>query len=125
MKNVYQVNEHDGWISAYENEPLPLDLTKIDQDLLVFEGIEMWLKTLTEEFGLNECREFFNKCLDHWLAWEKGNECPAISCDWNRYHQRNCSIGKREQSVAGFNRLGISRYCCYIRESRCYLVRAQ
>ncbi|MCQ6279213.1 bifunctional adenosylcobinamide kinase/adenosylcobinamide-phosphate guanylyltransferase [Bacillus sp. EB600] len=71
VKNTYQVNEHDGWISAYENELLPLDLTKIDQDLLIFEGIEIWLKTLTEQFDLNECRAFFNRCLDHWLAWEK------------------------------------------------------
>jgi adenosylcobinamide kinase/adenosylcobinamide-phosphate guanylyltransferase len=78
VKNAYQISEHDVWLSAYGNDQLPVDLAIKDHDLLVMEGIELWLKTLTAQFELNECREFFNKCLDHWVAWEKGNSIRQL-----------------------------------------------
>lgn len=59
------------WLSAYENCPLPTDLNKINQELIILEGVETWLKGLTEEFDSDKCRTIWNSCLDNWLSWEK------------------------------------------------------
>lgn len=70
VKRVYGVKEIGNWISAYENCPLPKNVIEMNQDLLILEGIEVWLRSLTETYHVNECREIWNMYLDQWLRWE-------------------------------------------------------
>jgi adenosylcobinamide kinase / adenosylcobinamide-phosphate guanylyltransferase len=71
VKNRYMVTEVDRWLSAYDNSPLPTDLTEMEEELIILEGVETWLKDLTKEFDSNKCRKIWNSCLDNWLTWER------------------------------------------------------
>jgi adenosylcobinamide kinase / adenosylcobinamide-phosphate guanylyltransferase len=71
VKNYYKVFEHNHWISAYETQTIPKELNAFDQDLLVIEGVEIWLKNLSASMGADKCRELWANCLDNWLTWEQ------------------------------------------------------
>jgi adenosylcobinamide kinase / adenosylcobinamide-phosphate guanylyltransferase len=71
VKKTYQVDHHDGWVSAYESQKLPQTLTDFNQNLVILEGIEIWLKILTEDYDINYSRIIWNTCLNDWLCWEK------------------------------------------------------
>ncbi|MCM2532851.1 bifunctional adenosylcobinamide kinase/adenosylcobinamide-phosphate guanylyltransferase [Neobacillus pocheonensis] len=71
VKNRYMVTKGDRWLSAYDHAPLPTDLTAMEEDLIILEGIEIWLKKLTREFNANKCRKIWNSCLGNWLMWER------------------------------------------------------
>ncbi len=73
VKNNYEVTEEKDWISAYQNQPLPDELTGIQHEFLILEGIEIWLKSLAEQFGAKRAREIWKARLEHWRLWEKGN----------------------------------------------------
>ena len=70
VKKTYGLEKMDSWLSAYDNHPLPGNVTH-HQDFLILEGIEIWLKFLTEKFDVQQARNIWNKCLDGWLEWEK------------------------------------------------------
>ncbi|MDN3015271.1 bifunctional adenosylcobinamide kinase/adenosylcobinamide-phosphate guanylyltransferase [Paenibacillus sp. BSR1-1] len=70
VKKSYLVQDYDGWISAYDHRPLPEKLED-DQDLLILEGIEKWLKGLSVEYEAKQCLEIWNSYLDLWTSWEK------------------------------------------------------
>jgi adenosyl cobinamide kinase/adenosyl cobinamide phosphate guanylyltransferase len=74
VRKTYAINEYDGWVSAYKNGKLPIEFNDINKELIVLEGIEIWLKSLTEKYDSNKCREIWNHCLDNWLTWEIGLE---------------------------------------------------
>lgn len=67
---TYQVEKDERWLSAYENHPLPRYVNH-DQNLLILEGIEIWLKLLTEQVDVQQSLEIWNSCLNAWLKWEK------------------------------------------------------
>jgi adenosyl cobinamide kinase/adenosyl cobinamide phosphate guanylyltransferase len=46
---------------------------KIDNGVIVLEGVELWLKDLTKNYEANKCREIWNRRLENWLTWEKAN----------------------------------------------------
>lgn len=71
VKNTYRVFEREQWVSAYENHTIPQDLITFDQDIMVFEGVEIWLKILSGKYDTNQCREIWNNCLENWLTWEQ------------------------------------------------------
>lgn len=71
VKKTYQVEQDNSWLSAYENDPLPRNVNH-HHDFLILEGIEIWLKLLSEQFNLQQSREMWNSCLNAWLEWEKG-----------------------------------------------------
>jgi adenosyl cobinamide kinase/adenosyl cobinamide phosphate guanylyltransferase len=71
VKNTYMLTKDVRWLSAYDNCPLPTDLTEFDQNLLILEGVEIWLKDLAKEFESNKCRKIWKSCLDNWITWEK------------------------------------------------------
>ncbi|WP_066064660.1 bifunctional adenosylcobinamide kinase/adenosylcobinamide-phosphate guanylyltransferase [Neobacillus soli] len=71
VKNRYKVQSDDQWLSAYVNNPLPLIIMEIDQDVFILEGAELWLRALTENYDADKCREIWNECLENWLTWEK------------------------------------------------------
>ncbi|MDR7077571.1 adenosyl cobinamide kinase/adenosyl cobinamide phosphate guanylyltransferase [Neobacillus niacini] len=59
------------WISAYQDSPLPTDLFQLDNDLLVLEGLEIWVKELTKTNDSYRCREIWNQTINHWKMWEQ------------------------------------------------------
>ncbi|PFO06657.1 hypothetical protein COJ85_07065 [Bacillus sp. AFS076308] len=67
---TYQVEKDEGWFSAYENHPLPRNVIQ-HQNYLILEGIEIWLKLLTEQVDVQQSLEIWNSCLNDWLKWEK------------------------------------------------------
>ncbi|WP_042356012.1 bifunctional adenosylcobinamide kinase/adenosylcobinamide-phosphate guanylyltransferase [Bacillus rubiinfantis] len=71
VKNHYQQAE---WYSAYDNQPLPRKLMGlVSGDILVLEGIELWLKSLALQYKQWECCEIWRQYLETWLAWEMAN----------------------------------------------------
>ena len=71
VKKTYGLT--DAWISAYQETALPTDLIKVDSDLLVLEGVEIWIKELTETNDSFRCREIWKQTIRHWLLWEQEN----------------------------------------------------
>lgn len=65
-----KVEKDNTWLSAYEHHQLPRKLTH-QQDVLILEGIEIWLKSLSKEYELEHSRKIWNNCLQDWLQWEK------------------------------------------------------
>lgn len=66
------VNQNFGrgyWLSAYQGTPLPVEIT-IEEDLLFLEGVEIWLKALTDKYDITQCLEIWNSNLENWLLWE-------------------------------------------------------
>lgn len=61
------------WLSAYNGAPIPQEVM-IEGDLLVFEGIEIWLKELAEKYDSNLCLEIWNSCQENWILWERANQ---------------------------------------------------
>ncbi|GHH96834.1 bifunctional adenosylcobinamide kinase/adenosylcobinamide-phosphate guanylyltransferase [Neobacillus kokaensis] len=70
---VKKVYKDAVWVSAYENGLLPAELA-ITTNLLVLEGIEIWIRELTKQHDdANQCREIWNCCLNGWHRWEKAD----------------------------------------------------
>ena len=59
------------WLSAYQDAPLTEDFNHINSDLLVLEGIEIWLKELTKTYDSYRSREIWIQTIDQWLIWER------------------------------------------------------
>lgn len=43
----------------------------IDQDVIILEGVELWLKDLTKKYDSKQSRKIWNSCLENWVTWEK------------------------------------------------------
>ena len=71
VKNTYNVYENKQWISAYDNHSLPINIIEIDQDVVILEGVELWLKELITKYDASMCREIWANCLENWLTWEQ------------------------------------------------------
>lgn len=59
------------WLSAYQKDYLKADINQIESNLLVLEGIEVWLRELTKTYDSYRCREIWNTTINDWLLWEK------------------------------------------------------
>jgi adenosylcobinamide kinase / adenosylcobinamide-phosphate guanylyltransferase len=59
------------WLSAYQDAALTEDFNHITSDLLVIEGIENWLKELTQTYDSYRSLEIWIQTIDKWLSWEK------------------------------------------------------
>lgn len=59
------------WLSAYQDKTLTDDFTHINSDLLVLEGIEIWLKELTKAYDSYRSREIWIDTITQWLTWEE------------------------------------------------------
>lgn len=70
VKKTYQIEKRQLWLSAYENQPLPQEFT-YSSNLVIAEGIELWLKVLTDHYDVKKAREIWNTSLKEWLFWEK------------------------------------------------------
>lgn len=60
------------WISAYREEAYPDHLSKCNEgNIIVLEGIEMWLRALAGLLETQQFREKWQLLLQTWLEWEK------------------------------------------------------
>ncbi|MEH7307185.1 bifunctional adenosylcobinamide kinase/adenosylcobinamide-phosphate guanylyltransferase [Neobacillus drentensis] len=71
VKNTYSVYENKHWVSAYDNHSLPINLIDFDQDVVILEGVEIWLKELTATMDADKCRVKWVNCIEEWLTWEQ------------------------------------------------------
>ncbi|MCA0170398.1 MULTISPECIES: bifunctional adenosylcobinamide kinase/adenosylcobinamide-phosphate guanylyltransferase [Bacillaceae] len=70
VKNFYGLTEDHCWKSAYDQTKIPLNVSRFYGDVVVLEGVEQWLKGLTVESGLEECRAIWQSLLGIWRTWE-------------------------------------------------------
>jgi adenosylcobinamide kinase / adenosylcobinamide-phosphate guanylyltransferase len=71
VKNTYGLT--GSWLSAYQDAPLTEDFNYINSDLLVLEGIEIWIKELTKTYDSYRSREIWIQIINNWLSWEKAD----------------------------------------------------
>ncbi|WHZ05350.1 bifunctional adenosylcobinamide kinase/adenosylcobinamide-phosphate guanylyltransferase [Neobacillus sp. YX16] len=69
VKNTYGLT--GSWLSAYQETPLTENFNHINSDLLVLEGIEIWIKELTKTYDSYRSREIWIQIINNWLSWEK------------------------------------------------------
>ncbi len=62
------------WISAYHQSLLPLSLDHLDENVVVIEGIEQWIKELLIEFEAEAVREKWQALLEKWQIWENADQ---------------------------------------------------
>ncbi|WP_408006360.1 bifunctional adenosylcobinamide kinase/adenosylcobinamide-phosphate guanylyltransferase [Pseudalkalibacillus sp. A8] len=72
VKNYYRIERHLDyqWVSSYENENLPEDLSPFRKKLLFLEGIELWVKGILLKTDVEECRRRWDEKLAKWQCWE-------------------------------------------------------
>lgn len=69
MKKTYGLTAT--WISAYQDTPLTKDFNQYNVNLLILEGIEIWLKELTKTYNSYRSREIWLQTIESWHSWEK------------------------------------------------------
>jgi adenosyl cobinamide kinase/adenosyl cobinamide phosphate guanylyltransferase len=69
VRNTYGLT--GSWLSAYQDAALTEDFNYINSDLLVLEGIEIWIKELTKTYDSYRSREIWIQIINNWLSWEK------------------------------------------------------
>ncbi|MDR7001820.1 bifunctional adenosylcobinamide kinase/adenosylcobinamide-phosphate guanylyltransferase [Neobacillus niacini] len=74
VRKTYQIQVKEQWKSAYQNELFPYELEDQSGEVLVLEGMEMWVKELMKEYEPSKCREIWKGSLNHWLSWEKAKK---------------------------------------------------
>lgn len=77
VKKIYRVEKDENWLSSYDHDLLPFMIVH-EQDVLILEGIENWLKYLTKQYDLQQSRNIWNQCLADWLEWEKQRESRKL-----------------------------------------------
>jgi adenosylcobinamide kinase / adenosylcobinamide-phosphate guanylyltransferase len=69
VKKTYGLN--CSWLSAYQGTSLTEGFNHVNSEILVLEGIEIWLKELAEDYDSNRWRDIWNHTMNNWLIWEK------------------------------------------------------
>lgn len=49
------------------------DSNQIVSNLLILEGIQVWLRELTKSYDSDRCRDIWDTTINHWLLWEKAD----------------------------------------------------
>src|SRR5699024_7970118 len=72
VKHTYKLNKTPHtWISAYEKDPCPIDLTKHDMPFIILEGAEQWILQMIEERNGTFNREDGRTLIKRWRTWEQ------------------------------------------------------
>lgn len=70
------------WVSAYRNDPLPLNF---QEDTVVLQGIEAWIKKeISEQNDAAAIRLKWQEIIEEWRIWEEEKEnhrCIIIGAD--------------------------------------------
>lgn len=82
IKTYYELNkinnENYHWISAYDDKPLPEDLSTFSGRLIIIEGIEQWILQLIERRSIDEVRREFEVILKKWYQWAEDEKHRLI-----------------------------------------------
>ncbi|WP_394172500.1 bifunctional adenosylcobinamide kinase/adenosylcobinamide-phosphate guanylyltransferase [Guptibacillus hwajinpoensis] len=74
VRTFYGITDERCWNSAFNETKMSLDDRRLYGDVVVFEGVEHWIKELTLDAGLLECRKIWQSLLGIWHAWENERE---------------------------------------------------
>lgn len=72
---------HAIWVSAYRGDLLTLNIPgNSDSNIVVFEGLELWVREILTEKSLEESRVYFQDVWKALLSWERSRpqRCIAI-----------------------------------------------
>lgn len=72
VKEFYH-NREFYWLSSYNGGLPPGELSVIKAGVLVFEGIEGWIKELTHQYNAEECRKRWEEQLVACRKWEESS----------------------------------------------------
>ncbi len=85
VKAYNQINEENSlWITAYRQEDLPDNLESSNKNLVVLEGLELWVKELLNHHDERSVSEKWRTFLEKWRLWEKnqpGRKVILIGAD--------------------------------------------
>ncbi|WP_394236617.1 bifunctional adenosylcobinamide kinase/adenosylcobinamide-phosphate guanylyltransferase [Niallia oryzisoli] len=71
VKAYNQINEENSrWMSAYGQGELPGSFDSVGKDMIILEGIELWVKELLNHLDESAVREKWQKLLQQWRLWE-------------------------------------------------------
>ena len=71
VKQYYQLREIPHlWFSSYQEVVIPENFSN-EENVVVLEGIEAWLKLWIEQLSMKEAREKWQLLLRTWLDWEQ------------------------------------------------------
>ncbi|WP_221564981.1 bifunctional adenosylcobinamide kinase/adenosylcobinamide-phosphate guanylyltransferase [Alkalihalobacillus sp. TS-13] len=72
VKNRYTLSKHSHfhWISAYDGKKLLENPLQINSQLLILEGIELWIKNLILDTDIDETRSRWTEKLTELQKWE-------------------------------------------------------
>ncbi|ASK61850.1 hypothetical protein CFK37_06595 [Virgibacillus phasianinus] len=59
------------WLSAYQSEPCPDDLSVLSKNIVVCEGVEQWVLQWIENQSITEVRTMGRGLIAKWLDWEQ------------------------------------------------------
>lgn len=61
------------WVSAYQGNSVP-ENTESWLDLVILEGLEIWVKEWNGQLAIQDRREKWRELLQSWIQWEKEAE---------------------------------------------------
>lgn len=70
---VKKIYPNGYWHSAYKGDHIPKEIP-VSDNLLILEGIELWLRDLSMEYDSTQCLKIWNNCLEQWMLWENSQE---------------------------------------------------
>lgn len=87
VKSHYELNEKNSndyrWISAYNGDTFPEDLTVFPERMIVIEGLEQWILQFIKTSNSDEVRHKLQMKLQQWCQWtdEEDNQLILIGTD--------------------------------------------
>lgn len=78
VKNFYGLTEDHCWKSAYDQQKIPLNVSRFYGEVVVLEGVEQWIKGLTVDSGHEECRAIWQSLLGIWRSWESEQQARTV-----------------------------------------------
>jgi adenosyl cobinamide kinase/adenosyl cobinamide phosphate guanylyltransferase len=79
VKQTYELNKTSHtWISSYQRDPCPVDLTKHDKPFIILEGAEQWISQLIKEKNGAFSRDDGRTLIKKWRSWEENSAHQLI-----------------------------------------------
>ncbi len=78
VKEYYRRDGKAGWFSSCKGDGLPGDLDSAAELIIVFEGIEYWIKELLTNHDAGKVQELWRQYLQNWLQWELSQQGRVV-----------------------------------------------
>ncbi|MDY0407694.1 bifunctional adenosylcobinamide kinase/adenosylcobinamide-phosphate guanylyltransferase [Virgibacillus soli] len=74
VRDFYGLNETSNfqWISAYLGADLPKELSVMDQDVMILEGVEQWVLQWLDNENITDYRTYGRNVMQEWCNWTQG-----------------------------------------------------